>query len=161
VALFRQSLDIRSQLLQADPANTRMIIDRAKIQAYLGSLQYRLSPTSEAKATALAGITVLQKYASEKDAAIHTLDYVTAAMLEQPASMSETKLLVNYAERLVAMDHRKTARYLLQLSRAYSLDHQPAKAKLAATDGLALLPAMKAGNRITATRKLLLAQAAL
>jgi hypothetical protein len=103
----------------------------------------------------------LQKYASEKDAAIHTLDYVTAAMLEQPASMSETKLLVNYAERLVAMDHRKTARYLLQLSRAYSLDHQPAKAKLAATDGLALLPAMKAGNRITATRKLLLAQAAL
>ena len=161
VALFKQSLDIRSRLLQADPANTRMIIDRAKIQAYLGNLQYRLTPSSEAKETAAAGIAALQKMASEKDAAILTLNYASAAMLEQPSSMRDTKLLVRYAERLVELDHRKTARYLLVLSRAYSLDGQAASAKLSATEGLALMPQMKAGKRITATRKWLLAQAQL
>ena len=159
VALFKQSLDIRTPLLEADPANTRMIIDRAKVQAYLGNLQYRLTRSSEATATASAGITGLQKLASEKGAAILTLDYVTAAMLDQPPSMRDAELLVTYAERLVELDHRKTARYFLALSRAYSLDGQAVKAKLAATEGLALLPEMKAGNRITATRKSLLAQA--
>ena len=84
---------------------------------------------------------------------------VTAAMLEQPSSMRDTKLLVGYAERLVELDHRKTASYLLVLSRAYSLDGQAVRAKLSATEGLALTPEMKAGNRITATRKWLLAQA--
>jgi serine/threonine protein kinase len=159
VALFKQSLDIRSSLLQADSANTRMILDRAKIQAYLGKLQYRLTPSSEATATAATGITALQKMASEKGAAILTLDYVTAAMLEQPFSIRDTKLLVGYAERLVELDHRKTARYLLVLSRAYSLDGQAVRAKLSATEGLALMPERKAGNRITATRKWLLVQA--
>jgi len=159
VALFKQSLDIRSRLLQADPANSRMIIDRAKVQAYLGILQYRLTQSSEAAAAAAAGITALQKIASGQNAAILTLDYVTAAMLEGTSSMRDTKLLVGYAERLVELDHRKTARYLLTLSRAYSLDGQAVKAKLSATEGLVLMPPMKAGKRITATRKRLFAQA--
>jgi hypothetical protein len=138
-----------------------MIIDRAKIQAYLGTLQNRLNLSSDGTTTASAGITALQKMASEKDAAILTLDYVTAAMLQQPSSMCDAKLLVGYAERLVELDHHKTARYLLALSRAYSLDGQAVKAKLSATEGLALMPQMKAGKRITATRKWLLVQARL
>jgi hypothetical protein len=80
-------------------------------------------------------------------------------MLEQPPSHQNPKLLVSYAERLVALDHRKTARYLLTLSRAYAVDGQTAKARLTASEGLALMPQLKAGKRITATRQSLLAQA--
>lgn len=161
IALFQQSMDIRSQLLQADPSNTRMVIDGAKIQAYLGNLQYRLKPSPEAAATSAAGIATLQRLASDKNAAILTLDYVTGAMLDQPAKMCDTKLLVSYAERLVELDHHKTGRYLLTLSRAYSLDGQPGKARISANQGLAVLPPMRPGDRITETRKWLLNQAAI
>ena len=159
VALDQESLEIRTRLLKADPTNTRMSIDKAKIQAYLGSLQNRLYPASGGAAIAAAGLSVLQTAASQKDASILTLDYVTASMLEQPPSHQNPKLLVSYAERLVALDHRKTARYLLTLSRAYAVDGQTAKARLTASEGLALMPQLKAGKRITATRQSLLAQA--
>jgi predicted Zn-dependent protease len=84
------------------------------------------------------------------------LELATSAFIKvQPASLRNPQAAVEYAERLVALDHRRTPQYLALLAQAYRQDGQEARAVAAAKEGLALLPEPAAGAPVTRTRKLL------
>jgi hypothetical protein len=58
-----------------------------------------------------------------------------------PERLRDPPLAVEYAQRMVDMSHHRKPGFLLTLARAYRAAEQPEKARAAAAEGLALLPA--------------------
>jgi tetratricopeptide (TPR) repeat protein len=71
------------------------------------------------------------------------------------ANLRNPRAAILYAQRLVALDHRRTPKYWALLAQAYRLDGQLAKAVAAANGGLALLPELAPGAPVTRTRGIL------
>jgi hypothetical protein len=62
---------------------------------------------------AASGSATLRKLASADDASMNVLDLATSAMLiVLPAQVRNPEMTIQYAERLVALDHRRTPEYL-------------------------------------------------
>jgi predicted Zn-dependent protease len=68
-------------------------------------------------------------------------------------------LAIQYAGRAVEMSHRRKPDFLLTLARAYRAAGQPANARAAAKEGLALLPALTPATILSRIRKQLQAEA--
>jgi hypothetical protein len=105
---------------------------------------------------AASGSATLRKLASADDASMNLLDLATSAMLiVLPARVRNPEMTVQYAERLVALDHRRTPEYPFFLAQAYSANGQEGQAVATSKEGLALLPAPQPGAPITRARRLL------
>jgi hypothetical protein len=122
----------------------------------LGTLEQTAGDRENGAQLAASGMAVLNKAAAASDASIDVLELATSALLKvQPANLRNPQAAVEYGERLVAVDHRRTPQYLALLAQAYHQDGQEAKAVTAAKDGLALLPEPAPGAPVTRTRRIL------
>lgn len=154
--LLRDSTAIISKLLVIDPANRIWITNLAYDRVTLGTLEQTTGDRANGAQLAASGMAVLNKAAAASDASIDVLELATSALLKvMPANLRNPQAAVQYAERLVALDHRRTPQYLALLAQAYRQDGQEAKAVAAAKEGLALLPEPAASAPVTRTRKLL------
>jgi hypothetical protein len=77
----------------------------------------------------------------------------------QPESLRDPQLAVTWAERGVALSHRKTPSWLLSLAQAYRASSQIEKSRATANEALALLPPLQPGSVKPTIRKLLEIQA--
>jgi len=73
----------------------------------------------------------------------------------EPASLRDSRQAVEWAERGVALSHRKAPKWLLSLAQAYRAAGQIDKGRAAAREGLALLPALSPGATKPRIRRLL------
>ena len=154
--LSRDSTSIIEKLLAVDPENRIWITNLAYDRVTLGTLQQTAGDRENGAQLAASGIASLTKAASGRDASIDVLELATSALLRiQPEKLRNPPLAVQYAEHLVALDHRRTPQYLALLAQAWRQDGQPAKAIAAAKEGLALLPEPVPGAPATRTRKML------
>jgi hypothetical protein len=80
--------------------------------------------------------------------------------MAMPAQLRDAQLAVGYAERMVDGSHREKPGFLLTLARAYRAAGQPERARAAAKEGLALLPAAAPGTIPSRIRRQLQAERA-
>jgi hypothetical protein len=132
-------------------------LDLAYTRVVLATLQQNLGEKNESiTEMATTGITALRQDASAPDAPSEVLENVTSAMLQiLPIRLRDPHLAVQYAERLVALDHRRNPNFLLMLAQACHQDGQLERARATAAEGLALLPPVPPGGTIVRARKLL------
>jgi hypothetical protein len=80
---------------------------------------------------------LLTREASNADASIDVLELATSALLQvRPQNLRNPRAAVQFSERLVALDHRRTPQSLALLAQAYRQDGQAAKAVAARAKGL-------------------------
>ena len=156
LSLLRESTAVIEKLLSVDAENRIWATNLAYDRVTLGTLEHAYGDAKSGAQTAGAGIAVLTRMALADNASIDVLELATSALSTiQPESLRNPPLTVKFAERLVALDHRRTPGYLALLSRAYRQDGQLEKARAAASEGLALLPPPSPAVPATRTRKLL------
>lgn len=154
--LLRDSTEVLSKLLAIDSGNRIWVTNLAYDKVTLGTLEQSAGDFSNGAPAAASGIATLCKEASADDASIDVLELATSALLRVlPANLRNPPLAVQYAQRLVALDHRRTPQYLALLAQAYRQDAQPAKASAAAKEGRSLLPQPAPGAPVTRTAKIL------
>jgi hypothetical protein len=133
-------------------------LDLAYTQVVLSTLQQLVGQTAGPAMTEMAttGIATLRRESSASDAPVEALENTVSAMLQVlPTSLREPHLTVQFAERLVSLDHRRNPDFLLMLAQAYRQDAQIDHARTTATEGLALLPRVPPGGTVVRVRKLL------
>ncbi len=156
IAFLRESTVILEKLLSVDTGNRIWITNLAYDNVTLGTLETSLGDARGGAQLSAAGITALTKRASAGDASMDELELATSALLRVlPSNLRDPHITVQYAERLVAADHRRTPGFLALLALAYSQDHQQEKAATAAAEGIALLPPSATAAAATRTRRIL------
>jgi eukaryotic-like serine/threonine-protein kinase len=156
IALLRDSIAILEKLLAVDPGNRIWMTNLAYDKVSLGTLEQSAGDAESGAQMAAAGIAVLSKGASAGDASMDVLELATSAALRVlPMHLRNPQATLQYAERLVALDHRRTPGYLALLAQAYRQAGEQAKASAVASEGLALLPESAPGAPATRTRKIL------
>jgi len=154
IALLRDSIAIIEKMLALDPGNRIWMTNLAYDRVSLGTLEQSAGDPENGAQIAAAGIAALSKGASAGDASMDVLELATSASLRVlPMHLRNPQAAIQYAERLVALDHRRTPGYLALLAQAYRQGGQPTKASTVANEGLALLPGP--GAIATRTRKIL------
>jgi tetratricopeptide (TPR) repeat protein len=153
---LRDSIAIIEKLLSVDPGNRIWMTNLAYDQVSLGTLEQSAGDPGSGAQIAAAGIAALSKGAAAGDASMDVLELATSASLRVlPMHLRNPQATIQYAERLVALDHRRTPGYLALLAQAYRQDGQQAKASAVANEGLTLLPESAPGALATRTRKIL------
>jgi non-specific serine/threonine protein kinase/serine/threonine-protein kinase len=100
------------------------------------------------------GIATLKEVAQRPDVQAYQLfDAANGLITVEPATLREPALAVNYAERIVEMSSHHNPEFLLTLANAYRAAEQPAKARTAAREGLALLPPETSATVMSRVRK--------
>ena len=108
---------------------------------------------------AAKGVAILKAVGKQQNAQGFDLDAVaTGLSVAMPERLRDPPLAVEYAERIVNMSHRQKPGFLLTLAQAYRAAGQPEKARAAAKEGLALLPAATPATVPSRVRKQLLAE---
>jgi hypothetical protein len=121
--------------------------------------QRTLHLTQGTQESASRGVAILTAVGKQKDAQGFDLDQVaTGLTIVRPVALRDPRLALDCAERMVAMSHRRKPGFLLTLARAYRAAGQPAKAREAATEGLAQLPASHPNTVPSRIRKQLQAE---
>ncbi len=152
---------LTEHLLQAEP-------DNAYWQSALGLLLIRMSlqqqalhRTQGALDLATRGVALLKAVGKRQDAQGFDLDSAaTGLTIVMPARLRDPQLAVEYAQRMVDMSHHRKPGFLLTLARAWRAAGQPEKARAAAAEGLALLPAATPATVPSRVRKQLQAELA-
>jgi tetratricopeptide (TPR) repeat protein len=156
IALLRDSTAIIEKLLSIDPGNRIWVTNLAYEKVTLGTLEQTAGDPKYGAQITAAGIAALCQGASADDASMDVLELATSASLRVlPTHLRNPQATIQYAERLVALDHRRTPGYLALLAQAYRQGGQQAKASAVANEGLALLTQPAPGGLATRTRKLL------
>jgi tetratricopeptide (TPR) repeat protein len=156
--LLEQSAATLEQMLLRDPANEDWKASLASAQVRIGTIQQIVHAPGYSEAASKKGLAILKNLA-QKDASPAILDLALKTILRvEPASLKDPQLAVTWAERGVALSHRKTPAWLLLLAQAYRGSGQIEKSRAAALEGLALLPALPPGSVKPNIRKLLESQ---
>jgi eukaryotic-like serine/threonine-protein kinase len=157
--IWQKEADVLQQLLKHDAAHQDWRIDLAYAQARVASIRQQLHE-GDASAQLKPALAELKLFADKKDASSRSLFLAaTATLMAEPESMRDPKQAQEWAERGVAMTHRKELEWLLTLAQAYRATGQSEKARATAQEGLALLPALQPGDPKSHDRKLLEAEA--
>ena len=144
------------KMVKLDPANDSWKAYLASSQVHIGTFQQQLHQPGDSEALVKKGLSQLKALCAKPNVSPMILDLtVTAAILAEPPSLKDPALAISLAERGVALSHRKTAAWLLSLAQAYRTAGQLEKSHAAAQEGLALLPAHRAGTAKPRIRKLL------
>jgi tetratricopeptide (TPR) repeat protein len=156
IELLRESAALIAKLLLVDPANRIWVTNLAYDNVTLGTLEVRFGDAKNGAQHSAQGIAELSKRAFADNASMDELELATTAMLRVlPQRLRNPRQTVQCAERLVALDHRRTPGFLVLLAQAYGQDGQPDKAAGAAKEGLSLLPPQSPTAAVTRTRQLL------
>jgi len=154
--LYAETIVILERLLKLNPANERWKTYRAYAQVKVGTMGQELHESGDGAGMSREGMDFLRATALKPDASAMALDDAgSSAIAVEPVALRDSALAVTCAERGVAMSHRQTASALESLARAYRAAGQVDKARAAAKEGLALLPAVRTGEPKSRVRKLL------
>jgi tetratricopeptide (TPR) repeat protein/predicted Ser/Thr protein kinase len=147
---------VSEQMLRQNSANEDWKVGLAQAQVRIGSLRQDLHLPGESEALSRKGLAVLKDLVEKDPGSEAVLDSALQAILKiEPASLRDPRLAVEWAERGVALSHRKTPKWLLSLAQAYHAAGQIEKARAAAKEGLALLPVLPPGATKPRIRRLL------
>jgi serine/threonine protein kinase len=154
--LLRRSIALNEKLVAMDPNDAMFSAYLAYQNALLCTLRpSTASPNDDCQAAA-ASVAQLRKLASSSDASSEVLYRAASVMASDlPARLRDTRLAVQYAERLVALNHRQDPNSLSILAQAYLEDGQPEKAAEAAHEGLSRLAPQRPGTLAIRCRVLL------
>ena len=156
ISLLRDSMTILERLIQLDPRNRIWIANLAYDKTMLGTLEQSSGDANDGDRLASGGISTLYKAASSDNASIDELELATSASLTiLPSKLRDPTNTIKYAERLVALDHRRNPNFLLLLAQAYRAHGLIPNSVDTADEGLKLLPPLSPGAPVTRTRRLL------
>jgi tetratricopeptide (TPR) repeat protein len=159
IALLRDSTSLIEKLVAVDPGNRIWLTNLAYDKVTLGMLEQQTPDAQSGALLSASGISELTRQASSSDASMDVLELAASASLRVlPANLRNPQATVQFAERLVTLDHRRTPGYLALLAQAYRQNGQPEKAIAAANEGLALLPQSAPGLQNTRTKVILEAE---
>lgn len=135
------------KMLAISPLDPDRQAELASTQARLGAVKWLLKEPGDSSQVSKLGLTELRNAAGRDEVSPHVLALVVAAFLEaEPASLRDPQLTLALAERGVTLTHRKTPAWLLYLAQAYRAAGDVDKSRVAAKEGLALLPAWQPGS---------------
>jgi tetratricopeptide (TPR) repeat protein len=156
-----ESRALTEHLLQKEP-------ESIYLRSTLGLLMIRISLQQRALhriegtvGLAAQGVALLKVVGEQENA--HGVDLDAAATgltIVQPVELRDPRLAVECAERMVKMSHRQKPGYFLTMAHAYRAGGQGDKARAAAQEGLALLPAATPSTVASRIRKQLQSEAA-
>ncbi len=153
---LEQAAAADEQLVNQDSGNEKWREDLAHQQVRLGTVREMLGPPGNSTALTRKGLAVLKTLADQEQASPLTLDLAVSSTLSaEPPSLRDPKAAVVWAERGVALSHRRTPEWLLLLAQAYHTAGEIEKGRAAAAEGLALLPTLQTGATKPRIRKLL------
>lgn len=153
--LMAYKANIEEQL-KLMPKDSDLEVHLAYTQVRLGEVGYDLHDSAESLSLSKAGLAALRGGAAKDQASTMVLDFAVRAFLQaEPPSLRDPQLALSYAERGVALTHRKAPEWLLLLAQAHSSSGQIEKKREVASEGLALLPAWQPGTPKARIRKLL------
>jgi tetratricopeptide (TPR) repeat protein len=155
-ALYAETISILDRLLKLNPANDRWQTYRAYAQVKVGTMGLELHEPGDWAAMSRQGMDFMRAAVRNPDASAMALDNAGNSALDvEPVSLRDPALALDCAERGVALSHRQSASALESLARAYRAAGQVEKSRATAKEGLALLPAYRAGEPKARVRKLL------
>ena len=156
IPLLKEAQSIALQLLKDNPSNDDWKVQLADVQVRLGTAEQNLNASGDSPALTAIGLATLKEQAAKHPDSILILDDELANLLTvKPLSLRDPQLAIACAEHEALLTKRKQPRVLLSVAQAYRSAGQIEKASAAASEGLALLPAVNAGAAMTRTRKLL------
>jgi eukaryotic-like serine/threonine-protein kinase len=153
---YEQAMPILEQMMLLDPANRDWKASLADVQVRIGTIRQTVHAPGESESLSRRGLAVLKELVEKDPTSLSILDVALRAILAvEPVSLRDQRLAVAWAERGVALSHRKTPAWLLSLARAYRASGEIEKGRAAAKEGLALLPDLQPGAIKPRIRKLL------
>jgi len=133
---------LAERLLQAEPDNAIWRSDLGLALIRMSLQQRALHQTQGTLELAIRGVDILKAVGKQPSAQGFELDAVaTGLTIVLPVELRDPRLGVEYAQRTVDLSHHRKPEFLLTLARAWRAANQPEKARAAAAEGLALLPA--------------------
>jgi tetratricopeptide (TPR) repeat protein len=153
-----QARVLAEKLLQFEPDNVYLRSTLGLLLVRMSAQQQALHQTKEALDLATRGVAILRAVAKQQNAHGFDLDAVATGLTIAPTQLRDPQLAVECAVRMVEMSHHQKPDFLLTLARAYRAARQPEKARIAAAEGLALLPVETPASVPSRIRKLLTAQ---
>ena len=160
VALLERSVAILTRLVATNPDNPGWVTNLAYDQVVAATLRQAHLGQAGGSSWAVSGVAALRAAGLRSDAGIPTLDHAVSALLTvRPTRLRDPALAVQFAERLAGLTRRRKPDFLLSLAQALRAAGQAGKARAAAAEGLALLPALPPGGVRPRLRILLEAEA--
>jgi tetratricopeptide (TPR) repeat protein len=133
---------VTEHLLQIEPDNLYRRSTLGLLLIRMSLQQRALHRTEGTPELAAKGVAILKAVGKQQSGQAYDLDDVaTGLTVVMPERLRDPRLAVECARRMVDMSHRRKPGFLLTLARAYRAAGQPDKARAAAAEGLALLPA--------------------
>ncbi|MGA3125868.1 MAG: protein kinase [Candidatus Korobacteraceae bacterium] len=140
--ILSEAQSLVEHLLQIRPDSVYWQSSQGLLLVRIGAQQWALHQTQEALESARKGVAILKNVGKQQNAQGSDLDAVaTGFTIVKPERLRDPQLAVECAERMVEMSRHQKPGFLLTLARAYRAAGQPGKAREAANEGLALLPA--------------------
>ena len=154
--LLKEAESVALQLLKDNPSNDDWKLQLADVQVRLGTVEQTLNAPGDFAALSARGLAMLKELAAKHADSLLILDSEVSALLNvEPLTLREPSLAIACAEREALLTKRRKPGVLLSVAQAYRSAGQPEKARAAASEGLALLPAATAGTPVPRIRKLL------
>jgi tetratricopeptide (TPR) repeat protein len=152
---------LTEHLLQSEPDNLYLRSTLGVLFIRISRQQLALHQTQGTPEIAAKGVAILKAVGKDPNAHGVDLDAVANGLtMVMPTGLRDPQLAVECAERMVEMSHHQKAGFFLTLARAYRTARQTEKARAAAQEGLALLPAATAATTPSRIRKQLQAERA-
>jgi tetratricopeptide (TPR) repeat protein len=159
-ALLNQELLVLEKLQKLNRLEDEIEPERADVQVRLGTIQSILRGGADSEDLVKRGLAAMRQLGAKEQSSAAILDSAAKDyLIAEPASLRDPQLALTFAERAVALSHRKMPSMLLTLGQAYRATGQREKSRAAAKEGLALLPAVEAGGVKPRIRRLLEIQA--
>ncbi|MBZ5687492.1 MAG: protein kinase [Acidobacteriia bacterium] len=157
-----EARSLTEHLLQFEPDNLYLRSTLGLLFIRISRQQLALHQTQGTLELATKGVAILKAVGKDQNAHGVDLDAVaTGLTMVMPPRLRDPQLAAECAERMVEMSHHQKPGFLLTLARSYRAAGQPEKARAAAKEGLALLPASTAATVPSRIRKQLQAELAL
>jgi eukaryotic-like serine/threonine-protein kinase len=154
--LLKQAEAIALQLLKQNPSNDDWKASLADVQVRLGTIEQNLNTSDDSAALSAVGLATLKELAAKHPDSVLIFDMEVAALLNvMPQTLRDPAWAIACTEHEALLTKRKQPNVLLSVAQAYRSAGQIEKARTAANEGLALLPAVNAGTPMTRTRTLL------
>jgi tetratricopeptide (TPR) repeat protein len=133
---------VLERLLKTEPDNANWRSTLGGVLIRMSLQQRALHQTQGTLELASKGVAILKAVGKQPNAQGFDLDQVATGLIAvQPVELRDPPLAVAYAQRMVDMSHHRKPGFLLTLARACRAAGQPERARAAAAEGLALLPA--------------------
>jgi hypothetical protein len=142
--------------LKVDPTNDVSKAFLGSMQVRIGVIRRALQSPGASNELSSKGLAALKEVAGKDAASPMILDQAANAFVTvEPATLRNPQFAVSCAEREVAMSRGQLPSRLLTLAQAYRASGQVEKARVTASEGLALLPVLAPGSVKPNIRKLL------